>query len=104
MRFEFIAELEDGEHIKVNTDGRDIRRWEAEYKRTMVGEAVSYTYMTQLAYIGMRRQRLLDGRYPTFALFDEVCVDIKVRRLSGEDEALVTDPTPSEATDDSSPS
>lgn len=101
MRIEFVAHMDDDESIKVVSDARDLRRWEAEYKRTMVGEGASLTYLTQLAYIAMRRQRVLNGKYATYALFDEACIDLEIRKLGGDDDQVVADPTPSAATADS---
>jgi hypothetical protein len=99
MRFSFKATMDDGTVIDVDSDHRDLRRWEAEYKRSMVGEPPSLTYMTQLAYVSMRRQRLVDSRYPTYELFDAECVDLEFKRTSADDDGMVVgDPTPSEAT------
>jgi hypothetical protein len=102
MKWDFIATLDDGEEFKVSSDARDLRRWEAAYSKTMVGETLSFTYLAQICYLAMRRTGMVDARFPTYDQFDARCVDLDIKRVNSEDDQLVGNPTPSEATEDSS--
>lgn len=102
MRFDFKATMEDGSLIEVQSDARDLRRWEADYKAPIVGQAMSLTYLTQIAYLAMRRQGALNGEYPDYETFDAHCIELNSSRTNLE--ALVGNPTPPEATEDSSAS
>jgi hypothetical protein len=103
MRYDFVAHMDDGEQIKSTSDGRDIRKWEATYLKTLVGETLSFTFLTQLAYIAARRCGTVGPSYPTYEIFEQHCVDLDLKRVGTEDEAgVLGNPTPPEATDDSS--
>lgn len=100
MRFEFVAFMDDGSEVKLRSDGRDLRKWEAVYKRTMVGEHLSFTYLAQLCYLAMRRLAVAPSYCPTYELFDEHCENLDIERL--DQEAITPNPTQSEPTPDSS--
>lgn len=104
MKYEFTAEMEDGETFTAMADSRDIRRWEAMFKGSFIGD-VTITKLTQLAYIALRRTDQLGGRYPTWELFDDKCIELTRHMPEDETESeVLADPTPPEATADSSAS
>jgi hypothetical protein len=103
MRYEFVAHMDDGEQIKSESDGRDVRRWEATYSKTLVGEQLSFTFLTQLAFLAARRMQTITQAYPTYEIFEAHCVDLDMKRVGDpEDQTVIANPTPSEATEDSS--
>lgn len=103
MKYDFVAHMDDGEEIKSTSDGRDVRRWEAAYSKSLVGETLSFTFLTQLAYLASRRCGTVDSRYPTYEIFESHCVDLDMKRRGDADEAAVlANPTPPEPTEDSS--
>jgi len=103
MKYDFVAHMDDGEEIKSTSDGRDVRRWEAAYGKSLVGETLSFTFLTQLAYLAARRAGTVDTRYPTYEIFESHCVDLDMKRVGApEDSAVIGNPTQSEATEDSS--
>lgn len=101
MRFKFTVEMDDGETIAGQVDARDVRRWEAMYSRSIVGEKTSFTSMTQMVYLALRREGSIDSRYPTYDIFDQHCVDLKT--VTEEGGGVVANPTQSEATEGLSP-
>lgn len=103
MKFDFVATMDDGEEIKAQSDGRDVRRWEATYSKTLVGEQLSFTFLTQLAYLAMRRCQTITPAYPTYEIFEAHCVDLDMKRTGESDDVgVIADPTPPEVTDVSS--
>lgn len=111
MKYEFKVEMEDGEVFIDTADARDVRRWEATFKASFIEKGVSITTMTQLAYLALRRHKLIDSRYPTWEAFDDMCVALTSAKAAdaeadGEtiDGQLVVDPTRPEVTGASSAS
>jgi hypothetical protein len=105
MKYEFTAEMENGEEFKATVDARDVRAWEAMFKQSFIKQDMSMTGITQLAYLALRRTKQLDQRFATYEMFDAQCVSIDSPLEPGtpevSDVALLADPTPSSPTDDS---
>lgn len=67
-------ETPDGEKTDtVVADARDIRNYESEFATSFVTTELSYTQMTQLAYVAMKRQGIFKGSYD---VFDSQCTDV----------------------------
>jgi|SRR5215471_6349626 len=105
MKYDLIAEMEDGQTFIVAADGRDLRRWEVEYKQSWIGTQFGLTHLAQLAYLALRRTKQLNGAYPTYELFDAACTNVTGvtdEPASTEDVSVVGLPTQPEATGESS--
>jgi len=93
VKIKMHVELEksDGklETFDVVSDARDIRGYEAEFKESWIATELSFTQMSQLAWITARRARKFSGSYD---VWDAEAVDVS---SSEEDEGEVetADPT-----------
>src|SRR5215471_14379283 len=105
MKYDLIAEMEDGQTFIGAADGRDLRRWEVEYKQSWIGTQFGLTHLAQLCYLALRRTKQLNGAYPTYDLFDAACVNVTGgdnEPPSTSDDQLIASPIQPEATGDSS--
>jgi len=92
MRQNYIVEMEDGTVHEIESDARDIRKWEATYGKSFMTSELSFTEVAQVAYIAGRRTGVLNGTYPTYDAFDAACVDARGKTVAGATQ-LVGDPT-----------
>ena len=85
-------ELDDGRAIETAYDGRDIRAWEAKYRKSALVEQMSLGMLTWLGHHAAVRRGDLNGDLKTYEAFDQVCVSVEgVRDDKGADEE--PDPT-----------
>lgn len=84
------VELEDGQVFDTKIDGRDIRMWEVETRKSFLSEDFSYSALTDLARLALKRTGELEMAK---ANFDNACVLVK------ETSNAEADPTPSDRTD-----
>lgn len=105
MKMGFTVDLVDpDESFDVDTDGRDIRRWEATESASYIRSTTTVTQLAQLAYLAAVRLEQFAG---TWEEFDERCVSVKSRRLDptlGEAPTTPTDHTASSYADSPSDS
>lgn len=97
MRQQMTVEMDDGSSYDMEADGRDIRKWEAEYEKSWLIERISFTSLCQLAFIAGQRTNVLNGQWPSYESFDAHCVSAIGRR-----EPVIANPTQPDPTDDSS--
>lgn len=97
MLQDFSVTMDDGSTYDISSDARDIRAWETQYERSWLAERLSFTNLTQLAFIAGQRTGVLNGRWADYASFDAHCVDAR-----GKSSPVVASPTQSGATEDSS--
>lgn len=84
----FTVELVEPETtFTVEVDGRDIRRWEAEYDASFTGTPASATQTAQLAHVAALRQGLFDGPWD---IFNMRCTHV----VAAREVAILADPTP----------
>lgn len=74
MRYQVKALLEDESELVATVDGRDIRRWEAKEQKSFLGEPLSVSILTELAFFAAKRtgQTAL-----TWNEFDAQCVGVE---------------------------
>ena len=96
--------LDDGREIETTYDGRDLRQWEAQFRKSALVESMSLGMLTWLGHHAAVRRGELDGELKDYKRFDEVCVSVEgVRDLELPDPTQLPDPaSPSAAGDDSS--
>jgi hypothetical protein len=103
MKQTYDVELDDDTTLKVMVDQRDIRKWESTWDLSWLAAPTSYTQIAQLVWTaGTRADNAFKSRFPSYEDFDKVCTRIQAAEDSKPE--LITNPTPSEATDDSSAS
>jgi hypothetical protein len=85
----YEIEMDDGEKILIESDGRDIRAWEADQDKSLFRTPLSFTVVAQVAYLAGKRTGVLNGKYPSYEDFDAHCVDARGVR----DTELVANPT-----------
>lgn len=104
MKYNLIAEMDDGTTYIVSADARDLRRWEAEQGQSWMSTTFGLTHLAQLAYLALRRTGQLNGRYPSYEDFDNACINVTggSNEPTLDDLAVVATPTPPEAMGDSS--
>jgi len=74
-------EIEDREEpVRVTFNGFDMRKWEEQFDKTILGEPRSLSMLTWLGWHAAVRQGLLDGKLKDWAVFDEACVGLQVAR------------------------
>lgn len=101
MRQSFTVQMDDGTEYLIESDGRDIRAWEAAYDRSWFSnERLSFTIIAQLAYLAGKRTEVLNGAFPTYEEFDAHCID--ARAAKRDRPQVIADPIRAGATDDSS--
>jgi hypothetical protein len=94
MRQTFELDMDDGTHVVVESDARDIRAWEAEYESSYFTAGITFTTIAQVAYIAAKRTGALNGQYPDYAAFDAHCVEARGKRVKPD-----ADPTRPDRTD-----
>lgn len=100
MKQTFTVQMDDGASYRIESDARDIRRWESEYGESFLSKRFSFTTIAQLAYFAGKRTGVLNGAYQSYEDFDAHCVD-----ASGVKEApLLANPTQQAPTEGSSAS
>lgn len=104
MKYNLIAEMDEGTTFIVSADARDLRKWEALNDQSWMGTTFGLTHLAQLAYYALQRTGQLNGRYPTYEDFDNACINVTggSDEPAGDDLAVVSPPTRPEATGDSS--
>lgn len=81
LRYNLGVDLEDGEHHDVVADARDLRAWERTNDRTALGEKVSVSFLTDIAYTAGVRAGLWNS---TREAFETRCISIEVNGNSEE--------------------
>lgn len=80
LRQKVRLELEPGsepESLEVVFDGRDLRAWENQYRRSSLAEPMSVAMLTWLGWHAAKRQDMWDGKYEKYEDFDKVCVGVQ---------------------------
>lgn len=74
VTMQVVLETPDGDKTDaVTADARDIRNYEAQFGQSWVTTETSFTQMTQLAFVAMKRLGKFTGSYD---VFDSVCVEV----------------------------
>lgn len=95
MRNTYRVELEDPpESLVVETDGRDIRRWESTYATSYVTAETSITQVTQLVHIAAVRAGQFRGDWEAF---DGRCVAVRRGKAVDPTEPVDTPPADMES-------
>ena len=76
-------DLEDGRQIEVAYDGRDLRAWESEHKKSALVESMSVGMLTWLGHHAGVRTGEIDGELKDYKAFDEVCISVEGLRPPG---------------------
>lgn len=77
LRQKVRLELESGDPIEVVFDGRDLRAWENQFRKSSLAEPMSVSMLTWLGWHAANRQGLLDGKYEKYDDFDNACVGVQ---------------------------
>jgi hypothetical protein len=80
MRQTIEIDMDDGSHLVVESDARDVRAWEAEQDRSYFAAGISFTTVAQIAYLAGKRTGVLNGAYPTYEDFDAHCMEARGKR------------------------
>ena len=72
--FAIEVEFEDGSTHTADVDGRDIRVWEVEARKSFLTSDLTYTALTDLARLALKRTGALDLGTGEF---DQRCVSVK---------------------------
>ena len=92
--YDITVEMEDGSSHRVDVDGRDIRRWEIESSSSFLTNDFSYSTLTDLARLALKRTgKLVMSKTD----FDAACINVKE-----EDRSEPEDPTSPDRTDEPS--
>jgi len=92
VKLKITLETPDGDKTDViAADGRDIRNYEAEFKKSFLTTETSYVQYTQLAYVTMKRAGRFKGSYD---VFDSQCVEVEEAPEESEPEARPTRKAP----------
>jgi len=82
--------MADGTKHVANVDGRDIRRWEVETRKSFLSEDFSYSALTDLARLALKRTGAL---VMSKADFDDACVSVTEGAGSESQDPTQTAPT-----------
>ena len=96
-------ELDDGRIIETTYDGRDVRDWEAEHRKSWLTTDTSVTDITWVSHHAAVRRGELDGELKDYKAFNAVCVGWEgIRRDEGPPDPTEPEGSPKTAGDDSS--
>ena len=100
MKQTIEVEMDDGVTYLIHADARDIRAWEAEHEKSWFREPLSFTTVTQVAFLAGRRTGVLNGQWSDYETFDKHCINAEGRRES----STIGNPTQKAPTEGSSAS
>lgn len=84
--------LDDGREIEATYDGRDLRQWEAVFKKSALVESMSLGMLTWLGHHAAVRTGVLDGELKDYARFDDACVSVEGVRSEEPPDPTPADP------------
>lgn len=89
-------ELDDGREITTTYDGRDLRAWESQHRKSALVESMSLSMLTWLGHHAAVRRGELNGEMKDYKAFDAACVSVQGMRDEPDEEAE-PDPTKGKA-------
>jgi hypothetical protein len=69
--------LDNGREIETAYDGRDLRAWESQFRKSAIVEQTSVGMLTWLGHHAAVRRGELNGELKDYKAFDEVCVSVE---------------------------